>query len=154
MVDLTMRTLPPLEEIDSEMRRLEADLEVAGEDQARRRAVRPRLNSLRLWRGQRQRGGGAGGEEAVEIQAFRISEECAIVTLPGEFFVEVARDLEQRIGLPHLFICGYTNGVAGYFPTAPQYDAFGYEVGQARFEAGATEAVADEAVKLVRSLYR
>jgi hypothetical protein len=88
-----------MEQIEAESRELEARLETAGDDQGRRRAVRPRLNSLRLWRGQpawrrRRR------SEALELQAFRISEECAIVTLPGEFFVEVARDLEQRIGLP------------------------------------------------------
>jgi neutral ceramidase len=154
MVNLTRRTLPSPEEIEAEVQRLEAELEAAGSDQAKRRAIRPRLNSLRLWRGQRQRGGGARGDETVELQAFRISDECAVVTLPGEFFVEVARDLEKRIGLPHLLISGYTNGTAGYFPTQEQYEAYGYEVGQARFARGATEIVADEAVKLVKGLYR
>ncbi|HXH20383.1 MAG TPA: neutral/alkaline non-lysosomal ceramidase N-terminal domain-containing protein [Dehalococcoidia bacterium] len=152
-VDLTRRTLPPIEEIEAEIRQLETALEEAGTDVARRRQVRPRLNSLRLWRAQRQRGGGAGGSEALEIQAFRISAECAIVTLPGEFFVEVARDLEQRAGLPFLLIAGYTNGTAGYFPTQPEFDNFGYEVGQARFVPGATEVVTEEAARLVRSLY-
>jgi hypothetical protein len=152
-VDLTKRTLPTLEEIEAEVRRLEADLEAAGDDQGKRRAVRPRLNSLRLWRGQRQRGGGDGGNETVELQAFRISEECAVITLPGEFFVEVARDLETRAGLPHLLISGYTNGTAGYFPTAAQFDSFGYEVGQARFVPDSVGVITEEAVKLVRSLY-
>jgi hypothetical protein len=108
---------------------------------------------LRLWRSQRQRGGGAGGSEALELQAFRISDECAIVTLPGEFFVEVARDLERRAGLPYLFIAGYTNGTAGYFPTAEQFGHYGYEVGQARFTPEAVEVVTEEAVRLVRGLY-
>jgi neutral ceramidase len=152
-VDLTKRTLPPLEQIEAEIRQLEAALEAAGDEIAQRRAVRPRLNSLRLWRAQRQRGAGDGGSESVEIQAFRISDECAIVTLPGEFFVEVARDLEQRAGLPYLLISGYTNGTAGYFPTAPQFESYGYEVGQARFAADAVAVVTEEAVKLVRGLY-
>ncbi len=152
-IDLTKRTLPTLEQIEAEVRDLEGRLEAAGDDQGQRRAVRPRLNSLRLWRGQRQRGGGEGGSEALELQAFRISDECAIVTLPGEFFVEVARDLERRIGLPHLFIAGYTNGTAGYFPTASQFDAHGYEVGQARFVPDTAEIVTQEAVKLVRGLF-
>jgi hypothetical protein len=152
-VDLAKRTLPSLEEIETEIRSLEATLEAAGDDVTRRREVRPRLNSLRLWRSQRQRGGGAGGSEALELQAFRISDECAIVTLPGEFFVEVARDLERRAGLPYLFIAGYTNGTAGYFPTAEQFGHYGYEVGQARFTPEAVEVVTEEAVRLVRGLY-
>jgi hypothetical protein len=67
--------------------------------------------------------------------------------------VEVARDLERRIGLPYLFIAGYTNGTAGYFPTREQFDFYGYEVGQARFVPDAVEVVTEEAVKLVRGLY-
>jgi neutral ceramidase len=152
-IDLNRRTLPPMEEIEKEIRQLEAAYEAAGDDVARRRQVRPRLNSLRLWRGQRQRGGGDGGTDMVEVQAFRLSAEAAIVTLPGEFFVEVARDLEQRTGLPFLFISGYTNGTAGYFPTPEQFDHHGYEVGQARFVPDATTVVADEAVRLVKGLY-
>ena len=56
-------------------------------------------------------------------------------------------------GLPYLFIAGYTNGTAGYFPTAEQFDHYGYEVGQARFTPEAVEAVTQEAVRLVRRLY-
>jgi hypothetical protein len=153
MVNLTKRTLPSLDQVEAEIRQLEAALEAAGDDTARRRAVRPRLNSLRLWRAQRQRGAGDGGDESVELQAFRISNECAVITLPGEFFVEVARDLEQRIGLPFLLIAGYTNGTAGYFPTREQFDHFGYEVGQARFAPDAVEVITEEAARLVKGLY-
>ena len=152
-IGLTKRTLPPMEQIEAEIRDLEARYEAAGSDAAKRREVRPRLNSLRLWRGQRQRGGGEGGGESLEIQAFRLSEQCAIVTLPGEFFVEVARDLEKRVDLPYLFIAGYTNGTAGYFPTKEQFDFFGYEVGQARCVPDTAEIVTREAEKLVKSLY-
>jgi neutral ceramidase len=152
MVDLTKRTLPPLDEIEAEMARLEADLEAAGDDVTRRRALRPRLNSLRLWRAQRQRGEGNGGSETVEIQAFRIADECAVLTLPGEFFVEVARDLEQRVGLPFLLIMGYTNGTAGYFPTPEQFQHYGYEVGQARFAPDAVDVITSEAVRLLKGL--
>lgn len=152
-IGLEKRLLPSMAEIETEIRDLEARYEAAGDDLTMRRAVRPRLNSLRLWRGQRQRGGGEGGSEILEIQAFRISEQCAVVTLPGEFFVEVARDLEQRCGLPYLFIAGYTNGSAGYFPTRPQFEEYGYEVGQARFVPDAADLVTKTAVDLVKSLY-
>ncbi len=153
VLDLTRRTLPELAALEKEITALEAEYEAAGDDITKRRAVRPRLNSLRLWRGQRQRGGGAGGTEQLEVQAFRLSAECAIVTLPGEFFVEVARDIEKAAGVPNLLISGYTNGTAGYFPTAPQFDAYGYEVGQARFVPETAAIVTAAAAQLVRGLY-
>jgi hypothetical protein len=152
-IDLTKRTLPSMEDLQVEIARLEVQLNSAGDDTGARRAVRPRLNSLRLWRGQRERGGGDGGSESIELQAFRIAEDCAVLALPGEFFVEVARDLERRIGLPYLFISGYTNGTAGYFPTREQFDHFGYEVGQARFVPDAVEVITEDAVRLVRGLF-
>ncbi len=152
-VTMQRRTLPTIEEIDRESAELEAQLAAAGDDVAMRRSVRPRLNELRLYRGQRQRGGGVGGEERIELQAFRLSSDCAIVTLPGEFFVEIARDIEKEAGVPHLLISGYTNGMVGYVPTAGAFPFGGYEVGQARFTPDAAETITREAAKLVRGLF-
>ena len=152
-VDLQRRILPSAEEIEREVTNLEAQIEAAGDDVTKRRSIRPRLNELRLYRGQRQRGGGGGGQERIELQAFRLSSECAVITLPGEFFVEIARDIEHRAGVPNLLISGYTNGTIGYVPTATAFPFGGYEVGQARFVPDAAAVVTEEAVKLIRSLY-
>ncbi|QIK72595.1 alkaline ceramidase [Propioniciclava coleopterorum] len=51
---------------------------------------------------------------------------AAIVTLPGEPFLRVAEDLEAV--RPRVMVAGYTDGVAGYLPTADAYPEGGYEV--------------------------
>ncbi len=152
-VDLELRKLPALDEIEREYAELEVELAAAGDDQAVRRSVRPKMNELRMERAARQGGGGDGGEERIELQAFRLSSECAVVTLPGEFFVEIARDIEAKAAIPNLLIAGYTNGAIGYVPTAGAFPFGGYEVGRARFTPEAAATVTEEAAKLVRGLY-
>jgi hypothetical protein len=149
------RDLPSREEIEREMAEIEAKLAALAEDDREgRRALRPRLNALRMDRAQRITDSAEPGwTEAVELQAFRISDECAVVMLPGEFFVELAREIERQAGVQHLLVCGYANMTAGYFPTVEAFPQGGYEAGRARFTPDAGPMLAREAAALVRSLY-
>lgn len=154
-VELERRALPSLDEIESEIAQLETKLAaLAGDDQAGRRAIRPRLNTLRMDRVQRLTDSAEPGQrEPVELQAFRLSDECAVVTLPGEFFVEIGSEIEREAGVEHLLICGYANATAGYVPTAAAFPQGGYECGRARFAPEAAATIVREAAALVRSLY-
>lgn len=154
-VDVERKRLPSLEEIETEIGQIEAKLAALAEgDREGRRAIRPRLNALRMDRTQKLSDPAEPGQsEAVALQAFRISDECAVVMLPGEFFVEVAREIEQLAGVEYLLICGYANATSGYFPTAESFPQGGYEAGRARFVPEAASMLAGEAAALVRSLY-
>ena len=154
-LDVERKRLPTLAEIEAEIAEIEVSLAALPEnDRGGRRAIRPRLNALRMDRSQKLSDPAEPGQtEAVELQAFRISDECAVVMLPGEFFVEVAREIERLVGIKHLLICGYANATSGYFPTAESFPQGGYEAGRARFVPEAASMLAGEAASLVRSLY-
>jgi len=155
LVDVPRRDLPPLEQIEREIAEIEAKLNALAEaDREGRRALRPRLNALRMDRAQRLTDPAQAGQmETVELQAFRIADECGVVMLPGEFFVEIGAEIERATGLRHLLICGYANMTAGYFPTVEAFPQGGYEAGRARFAPEVGPMLGSEAVGLVRSLY-
>lgn len=156
LVDLPRKVLPDVAEIEREMADLEARLAaLAVDDVEGRRSLRPFLNQLRMDRVSKQRYPGSGNTtQRVEVQAFRLAPNAAIVMLPGEFFVETGKEIERRAGLEHLFICGYANDYAGYFAPAGQFPRAGYEVGSTRFVPEAEEMVAQAAVNLLTSLVR
>jgi hypothetical protein len=153
-VTVPRRSLPPVAEIEAEMAELEAKFAaLAPDDQAGRRALRPRMNAIRMDR--LQAIGDpilADGSESIELQAFRIADQCAVIMLPGEFFVELGQAIRTAAGVPHLLVCGYANQTAGYFPTAAAFPEGGYEAGRARFSPEVGERMVQEAAALVRDV--
>jgi neutral ceramidase len=95
---------------------------------------------------------GTGGWREAEIQAFGLAPGCAILALPGEFFVETAREIAQRSGLRRLFISCYSNDYIGYVAPPPAFDEGGYEAGATPFGPDAEQTVVDAAVELLHSL--
>jgi hypothetical protein len=142
-------------EVEQELAGLEMKLANLSPDDAEgRRRLRPRYNELRMDRAHWLREPDQSSPTVtVPLQAFRLSDDCAMVALPGEFFVELARDLEAAAGIPNLLICGYANDSIGYVPTPHAFPLGGYEAGSARFAPDAGPAVVDAAARLVRSLY-
>ena len=155
-VDLPRRVVDAPEDIEREIVELEAELGRAGDDIGRRRALRPRLNQLRMElfpHAGRGRGLPGGRTERAEVQAFRLGAECVLVSLPGEFFagtgLRIRREL-ARDGVAHVLIAGYANQYLGYVPPAVEFPAAGYEVGCARFEPDAARMVEDAAIAAAR----
>lgn len=59
-----------------------------------------------------------------------VINEAAIVTIPGEAFVEIGLDAKLRakeLGFKHAFVLGLTNDGIGYIPTEEMYHKHGYE---------------------------
>lgn len=154
IVAIPRRILPERDVIAKEIEALEADLaKIAADDVRARRVVRPRLNQLRMEYVFAGRGRAEPGQtEAAEVQAFRVSSECVVVSLPGEFFVEIGQEIERECGYPHVLIAGYANNYLGYVPTAAEFPNGGYEVGCARFEPEAAAMISAAAVRAARSL--
>ena len=155
-VDLKRRPTRTQADLEEEITAVEAERSAAAGDRDRQHELTARRNQLRVeW--------AVAGRLAelppraevvpIEIQAMRISDECALVSLPGEFFVETGNAIRAAAGLPHVLIAGYANGMIGYVPTRQEFALAGYEVGRADFEPGAEEAITEAAVAAVRSLY-
>lgn len=64
--------------------------------------------------------------ETVEMQFFQL-DEGALIGVANEIMCELALEVAKKAGNT-VFLDGYTNGSAGYLPTAEEYDRGGYEV--------------------------
>ena len=64
--------------------------------------------------------------ETVEMQFFQL-DEGALIGVANEIMCELALEVAKKAGKT-VFLGGYTNGSAGYLPTAEEYDRGAYEV--------------------------
>lgn len=86
-----------------------------------------------------------------------INKQIALVGLPGEPFVGLQLLLKQRSPLAATFLCGYTNGYVGYFPTIRDAVVGGYGANTivTRVEVGAGERMIDRGlIHIYRALGR
>ena len=82
------------------------------------------------------------------IHAIRIGSGV-IATGPGETFTEIGMAVKERgPGRPTLY-CGYTNGLASYFPTAAEYRFGGYEADYGCRSVGLPSHVAPECEQIL-----
>jgi len=77
-----------------------------------------------------------------------IDKRIALMTMPGEPFVNFQMNWRQRCPVPDAFFLGYTNGYFGYFPTIRAATLGGYGAASAStwVEVGAGERMVDRAV--------
>jgi hypothetical protein len=77
-----------------------------------------------------------------------INKQIALMTAPGEPFVDFQINWRQRCPVPHAFLLGYTNGYLGYFPTMRMASLGGYGAASAStwLEVGAGERMVDRAI--------
>jgi len=93
-----------------------------------------------------------GGTTRTPIEArvttVLIDKQIAIVTIPGEPFVDFQESWRTRCPVPTALFFGYTNGYHGYFPTIHAASRGGYGAASAStwVEVGAGERVLDWAV--------
>jgi hypothetical protein len=90
-----------------------------------------------------------------EVQVFRLGD-AALVGWPGEPFVELGLEVQERAAAPYAFMVGYANGYLGYFATAAAWEQRIYEVGNgpwARAGQAASSMLVDKSVELVAQLW-
>jgi hypothetical protein len=87
-----------------------------------------------------------------EVQAISFSDDVAIVSLPGEIFVELGLALKAASPFKHTFIAELANGSIGYVPNRDAYPQGNYEVVSARCEAGSGEKLIETALGLLREI--
>jgi neutral ceramidase len=97
----------------------------------------------------------AGKPYPLEVQAFRLDAETAIVAIPGEVFVELGLAIRRASPFPTTLVIELANDNGpAYIPTRKAFEESGYEVLASRLAAGGGEKIVDEAVKLLRELAR
>jgi hypothetical protein len=87
-----------------------------------------------------------------EIQAFRFSRDVAIVTLPGEVFVELGLAIKAASPFKTTLVIELANDDAAYIPTKKAFAEGSYETVNSHIEPGGGELLVEAAIKLLREL--
>jgi neutral ceramidase len=88
----------------------------------------------------------------LEVQAFRLSNDAAIVTLPAEIFVELGLAIKAGSPFKTTLVVELTNDSLGYIPTKKAFAEGSYETVNSRVQPGTGEALVDAAVRLLKEL--
>ncbi len=78
--------------------------------------------------------------------------DIAFVTIPGEGFNYIGRELKKAKGWKMVIPCMLTNGCEGYFPTIDSYSEGGYEARSSIFKAGVAEFLVEEGCKSLNDI--
>ncbi len=89
---------------------------------------------------------------ALEVQAFRLGRELAVVTLPGEVFVEHGLAIKHASPFKTTLVIELANQIPSYIPTKKAYAEGSYEVVNSRVRAGGGEQLVDAAIRLLNDL--
>ncbi len=87
-----------------------------------------------------------------EVQAIALGDGCVILGLPGEFFVETGRAIQEAAGIAHLLVACYANHYIGYLVPKDAFAAGGYEAGVTMLDETAEETLRLAAIDLVREV--
>jgi len=89
---------------------------------------------------------------ALEVQAFRLSDQAAIVTLPGEVFVELGLAIKKASPFATTLVIELANASCAYIPTRKAFSEGSYEVVNSVVAPGGGEMLVETAVKLLKDL--
>jgi neutral ceramidase len=88
----------------------------------------------------------------MEVQAFRLDANTAIVCLPCEVFAELGLATKTQSPFRNTMVISICNDRPSYVPTKKAFEEGSYEVTNARAKPGAGEMLVDAAVRLLRQL--
>ncbi|MCI0335881.1 MAG: hypothetical protein L0228_21955 [Planctomycetes bacterium] len=88
----------------------------------------------------------------LEVQAFRLNQETAIVTLPAEIFVEIGLAIKAASPFKTTLVIELTNDSLGYIPTKKAFAEGSYETVNSRIVPGSGEKLVEAATKLLKEL--
>jgi hypothetical protein len=88
----------------------------------------------------------------MEVQAFRLSDEAAIVGLPGEIFVELGLEIKKASPFSTTLVVELCNDAPGYVPTKKAFAEGSYETLNSRVKPGGGEMLVKAAVGLLTDL--
>jgi hypothetical protein len=88
----------------------------------------------------------------LEVQVFRLTNDVAIVGLPGEVFVELGLAIKAVSPFKQTIVIELANDAPGYIPTKKAFAEGSYETVNSRIAPGGGELLVEEAIKLLKAL--
>jgi len=88
----------------------------------------------------------------LDVQVFRLSNNTAIVTLPGEMFVEYGLTIKNFSPFDNTFVVELANNNISYIPNKKAFKQGGYEVEDSRLIPGGGEMLVSAAIKMLNEL--
>jgi hypothetical protein len=88
----------------------------------------------------------------IEVQAIRLSSDVAIVTLPGEVFVELGLAIKQASPFETTLVIELCNDNPAYIPTKKAFAEGSYETVNSRVQSGGGEKMVELTIKLLKEL--
>jgi hypothetical protein len=96
----------------------------------------------------------ASGKVPIEVVAIRLSQDAAIVTLPGEVFVDLGLAIKQASPFKTTLVVELANDCPAYVPTQKAFAEGSYEIVNSRVASGGGEKMAELAISLLKELGR
>jgi len=93
-----------------------------------------------------------GSLRPMEVQAFRLDPDTAIVCLPCEIFVELGLAIKHTSPFKRTMVIEICNDRPSYVPTLKAFGEGSYEVTNARVKPGAGQMLVDASLSLLRQL--
>jgi hypothetical protein len=93
-----------------------------------------------------------GSTLPLEVQAFRLNHDVAIVTLPGEIFVELGLAIKSASPFKTTLVVELANEALGYVPTKKAAAEGSYEIVNSRLAPNGGEQLVEAAVGLLKDL--
>lgn len=88
----------------------------------------------------------------LEVQAFRITRDIALVGLPGEIFVELGLAIKQASPFSKTLVVELANEYPAYIPTRKAMEEGSYETVNCIVKPGGGELLVDAAVRMLEEL--
>jgi hypothetical protein len=95
-----------------------------------------------------------GSAIPLEVQAFRLSDEVAVVGLPGEVFVEFGLAIKKASPFPVTLVIELCQDDVAYVPTRKAFAEGSYETVNSRIAPGGGEVMTETAIRLLDELRR
>ena len=93
-----------------------------------------------------------GSSIPLEVQVFRLSEEVAVVGLPGEVFVDLGLAIKKASPFPTTLVIELCQDDVAYVPTRKAFAEGSYETVNSRIAPGGGESMTEAAIKLLKEL--
>lgn len=88
----------------------------------------------------------------LDVQVFRLSNNTAVVTLPGEMFVEHGSTIKNCSPFDNTIIVELANNSVSYVPNKKAFSQGGYEVENSRLVPGGGEMLVQAALQMLKEL--
>jgi hypothetical protein len=88
----------------------------------------------------------------VEVQAFRLGNDLAVVTLPGEIFVELGMAIKRSSPFRTTLVIELANDSIRYVPTERAFGEGSYETVNSLLKPGGGEMMVEAATRLLKEL--